>query len=94
MEVSVEHQHPQKSMSNIKLKSPKASRVWQASDGSTHSSEAAAKKQEVRIALRSTILEFVPKGGDMRISTGDLADILVARPDSFIHLLQVSRRYR
>lgn len=76
----------------IKVLSPKSTRVWQSSDGQSHSSEKEAKKHEVRIAMRKNILEFVPKGGDMRLSPSDLVDILLARPEPFIQLLQIARR--
>jgi hypothetical protein len=79
-------------MNNLKILAPKATKVWQSSDGQTHTSEKAAQRQELRIAMRKNILEFVPRGGDMRLSVSDFADILVARPDQFIQLLQAVKR--
>jgi hypothetical protein len=76
----------------LKILAPKSTRVWQASDGSQHGTEKAAQLQELRIATRKNILEFVPKGGDMRLSAGDLADILMTRPQIFIELLQAVKR--
>lgn len=77
-----------------KILAPKSTRVWQASDGSQHVTEKAAKGQELKIALKKTILEFVPRGGDMRLSACDMADFLSARPQAFIDLLQAVKRYK
>jgi hypothetical protein len=78
----------------FKIPEPKRTGCFKTTDGATFDDSNAAKKHEVILAMRRTIISLLPTGlaATKTLSPGEVAEMILKRNEDFYPMIQAYRR--